>query len=472
MTRIKWFALVRAYGLFLVLGYHLFYDIFPGGFLGVDIFFAFSGFLVTALAIEEVRKSGGFALFNFYKRRARRIIIPLFYAVVFTLPFMLLISPDFTVGIAKQTAAALGFATNWFQIFTGGSYEAQLLPSAYIHTWSLAIEMQFYITWGLLFALLAGVAKLLFEDTKKRLICFKASVLIISGTLAVSSYLYMQSMWSAGHALDVIYFDTFARFLPFFIGAFSAVVWGVQDKQDAASRLPGSHSKLIVAALIIVTVLTSAVIMYESLQYKFTDSFIYHYGFLFTSLLAVVLIYCTHGLHCMTPAEMKEPKLLTATGDLSYNAYLFHWPFYVVFSALIITSNTLASLVTLVFTFTFSALVYYGAERIFISPGHTGALKHRRAVVSAVSIAVVFSAAAGGFVMHRAPAITSIEADFAASYVMQDAGGVMSLKRGIMAVNDTPLTYTPLQANLLSVGVPMPIPAPASPPAPESAPPP
>ena len=122
MSRIKWFAAVRAYGLFLVLGYHLFYDRFPGGFLGVDIFFTFSGFLITALVIEEIRNKDGFALFQFYKRRAQRIIIPLFFAIVFTLPFFLLISPDFTVGIAKQTAAALGFVTNFFQVATGGSY--------------------------------------------------------------------------------------------------------------------------------------------------------------------------------------------------------------------------------------------------------------------------------------------------------------------------------------------------------------
>ena len=469
MDRIKWFNAVRAYGLFLVLGYHLFYDVFPGGFLGVDIFFTFSGFLVTALAIEEVRKSGGFSLSRFYKRRAQRIVIPLYLSVAFTLPFMLLISPDFTVGITRQTAAALGFVKNWFQILTGGSYEAQLLPSVYVHTWSLAIEAQFYLSWGLVCVLLAALSKAIFSDNEgKRLFCFRALLFALSGVLAVASYIFMNRMHDSGYTLDAIYFNTFARFFPFLIGSLAASIWGVHDKERVA---PYRRRKLITAALIAVAALSAAFILYESRQYKFTDDFIYHYGFLITSLLTAALIYATHGLHLMTPKTVREPRLLTSVADMSYNAYLFHWPFYVVFSALIL-NNTTASLVTLAFTFVFSALMFYKVERIFISKGHSGALKHRRFAASILCAALVVAAVPSGIVIHRAPAITSIETDFAVNNVLMDAQGIMSFERGVSAINPTPVTYAvsaPLQANLLSAyySVYPPAPAPELTPAPD-----
>jgi len=433
MGRIKWFNAVRAYGLFLVLGYHLFYDIFPGGFLGVDIFFTFSGFLVTAIAIEEVRKRRDFNLLRFYKRRAIRIVIPLFFSVVFTLPLLLLVSPDFSVGIARQTAAAFGFVTNWVQIQAGGAYEAQLLPSIYIHTWSLAIEMQFYLTWGLVCASIAALSKKIFnKDENRRINGFRVIIAVISGTLALSSYMYMDNLFHTGRSFDFIYFNTFSRFFPFLIGSFAASIWGIDESENIPlhSRYVPRRNKLITIALIAVTVLAAAFILYESTQFRYTDEFIFHYGFLLTSLVTVILIQATHGLHRMTPPEMNEPRALTSVADMSYNAYLFHWPFYVVLSALII-NNTAASFATLALTFVFSALIFYKAERIFTPKGRMLDIRHRRNTATIIFIAAAVSVLAGGSVMLRAPAITSIEADFAVNNVISDTIGIERLGNNV-----------------------------------------
>jgi peptidoglycan/LPS O-acetylase OafA/YrhL len=466
MTKIKWFSLVRAYGLFLVLGYHLFYDTFPGGFLGVDIFFTFSGFLITALIIEEVRGKERFALFSFYKRRVKRIMIPLFFSVAFTLPFLLLVSPDLSVGIARQAAAALGSVTNWVEIAGGGSYEERLLPSVYIHTWSLAIEMQFYIAWGLVCAVLAAFFR-------KHFTAFRISVLFISGIAAVCSYLYMQHLHNTGGSLDTIYFNTFTRFMPFCIGAFAAAVWGVRDKRHKTLELHPKRARWIASGLILFTLAAAAVIFYEASQYKFADEFIFHYGFLTTSLLTVALIYGTHGLHCMTPAEKEEPLPLRSAADLSYNAYLYHWPFYIIFTALIL-SNTAASLVTLAATFLFSALAFYGIERVFIPAGRSGALRNRRLAAVFVAVALAVSLPLSGAVIYRAPDITSIETDFAVNYVLRDAEGVFTLERRVSSVNIMPVAYAgeenPLQANLLPEDIPVSVPDPSPEPPPSPAP--
>ncbi|MCL2343662.1 MAG: acyltransferase [Firmicutes bacterium] len=453
MNRIKWFGAVRVYGLFLVLGYHLFYGAFPGGFLGVDIFFTFSGFLITALILEEVRKNKKFALFQFYKRRVRRVAIPLFFAVVFTLPFLLLISPDFSVGIAKQVTAAFGFVTNWVEIFTGGSYEAQMLPSVYIHIWSLAVEMQFYLAWGLLCALLALLSNVTARKSgKSGFACFRLSVAGISGALALGSYLLTQSMYNANASLNAIYFNTFTRLLPFFIGALAAAVWGLREDREIADAPRPRHAKLKTAALIASVLLAAVLIFGEALRFKFGDAYIYRFGFLVTPLLTVGIISGAHGLHNLTPPHVKEPKLLTAGADLSYDAYLYHWPFYIVFSALIL-NNTVAALLTLAATFLFSAFSFYVAERVFGARHYRQRLKHRGFAVSAVLVAVIFSAAMGGLVIGRAPAMTSIETDFAVNNVAQDARNVASLAQNLGAVKQIPVVYaadeTPLQAKLL-----------------------
>ncbi|MCL1929413.1 MAG: acyltransferase family protein, partial [Treponema sp.] len=99
MTNIKWLSTIRIAGLLLVLVYHFFLDILPGGFIGVDIFFTLSGFLVTASIVEEFRNNGQFALFSFYKRRFLRLYPPLVLCILFTLPFTFLLSSDFIVNI-------------------------------------------------------------------------------------------------------------------------------------------------------------------------------------------------------------------------------------------------------------------------------------------------------------------------------------------------------------------------------------
>ena len=147
--RIRWFSLVRITGLVLVLLYHYFQGVFPGGFIGVDIFFTFSGFLITSLLIDEFTRSRTIDIMGFLKRRFYRIVPPLVFMILVIMPFTLLIRRDFVAGIGTQIAAALGFVTNFYEMMSGGSYESQFVPHLLIHTWSLALEVHYYILWGL-----------------------------------------------------------------------------------------------------------------------------------------------------------------------------------------------------------------------------------------------------------------------------------------------------------------------------------
>lgn len=457
MNRIKWFSAIRAFGLSLILGYHLFYDSFPAGFLGVDIFFTLSGYLITAIIIDELRKKNGFDLLGFFKRRVHRIVLPLVVSIIFTLPFLLLISPDFSVGIDKQVAAALAFATNWVQILTGGSYEAKLLPDVYIHTWSLAIEMQFYIAWGLVCALLAVIAKAVYKGSgEKRSDCFRLLVLAVSGTLAVGLYFNIQRMYDAGGSLDAIYFNTFTRLLPFFVGSFAASVWGGgEDKWASPGKLHPYLVRTLTTAFIAVTLSASAYIFRDAIRYGFSDENVYRHGFLLTSLMTVVMIYGTRALSAMTPKRIEEPRLLSGVSELSYNVYLYHWPLWIVFSELV-ASRTLAALTTLACAFAFSAFSFYVIERLFAPKEKketTVTPKRRRHIETLTTAAAMVSFAVGVIVLFRAPAITSIETDFAVNHVVSDSYGIVSLKDKVDAINEMPVVYAgenaPLQANLL-----------------------
>lgn len=181
--RIKWFSFVRVTGLLLVLLYHFFKNVFPGGFIGVDIFFTFSGYLITALLIDEYTKKESIDIIGFLKRRFYRIVPPLVLMILLTIPFTFLIKKDFIANIGSQITAVLGFTTNIYEILTGSSYESQFIPHLFVHTWSLAIEVHFYLFWGVFVWLLARR-----KETQKQL---RGLLFLISLGIFAISFLSM-----------------------------------------------------------------------------------------------------------------------------------------------------------------------------------------------------------------------------------------------------------------------------------------
>ena len=364
---IKWFSLVRIVGITLVLLYHFFRDKLPGGFFGVDVFFAFSGYLITALLVNEVRRKGGFHFFAFIKRRFLRTFPPLFFAVVCTLPFTLLINPDFTGGIGRQVSAALGFVTNYFEILVGGSYEAQMLPHLYVHTWSLALEMQYYIVWGLLCAGLVFLMKkrALKATAKQRqsLLCagLAAASLVLAGLCFWNMQVLFEQSAAGGGDPSPAYFASTSRALPFFVGSAAGALFGMRlhEKIAGVLRKKSTAAAAFSAALMI---LSTAGLAVMSLRFSFNDPGTYQYGILLASLLAVLLICAARALHEASPG-VREPRILTAAADLSYGVFLAHWPLYVVFGELI-QPNGLAALAALAASLLFAAVIFYCVEPV------------------------------------------------------------------------------------------------------------
>ncbi|WP_311154591.1 acyltransferase family protein [uncultured Streptococcus sp.] len=346
--RIKWFSLVRITGLLLVLLYHYFQGVFPGGFIGVDIFFTFSGFLITALLIDEFAKKKEIDIQGFFKRRFYRIVPPLVFMILVVMPFTLLIRKDFVAGIGTQIAAALGFVTNFYEMLSGGSYESQFVPHILIHTWSLALEVHYYVLWGLAAWGLGKVAK----STAR----YRGMIALVSAGLFLLSFVSMFAGGLTTKNYSDIYFSSLTHVFPFFAGSILATLSGVGH---VSSRFKMLEGKLALKQVLGIMGGSIAVLLLLSFLLKFDNLWTYLVGFLISTILACLMIFAARMLHDKLP-DVKEPSLINFIADTSYGVYLFHWPFYIIFTQLM--SNGLAVLLTTLLSLIFAALSFYILE--------------------------------------------------------------------------------------------------------------
>ena len=149
---------LRALAVLAVIIYHakitIFNDeIFTGGFIGVDIFFVISGYLITSIILRELDTSGSFSFKYFYERRIRRILPVLILVMLVSLPFAwMYLLPSSFVGFSKSIIYSLGFSSNFYFDFSAQLYQAEnSLRIPFLHTWSLSVEEQYYLLFPITF---------------------------------------------------------------------------------------------------------------------------------------------------------------------------------------------------------------------------------------------------------------------------------------------------------------------------------
>ena len=346
--RIKWFSLIRITGLFLVLLYHFFQPVFPGGFFGVDVFFTFSGFLITSLLLEEFGQKKEIDILGFFKRRFYRIFPPVVLMILVTMPFTFLVRKDYVAGIGSQIAGVIGFMTNFYEMLTGGTYESQFIPHLFVHNWSLAVEVHYYILWGLAVWFLSKRVK-----TGGQL---RGIVFLLSSASFIISFLSMFIGSFIVSSYSSIYFSSLTHVYPFFLGSVLATLVGVRQTTPLLKRLNQAldikqASLIFAGGLGLLLILTFFV--------KFTSLFAYLLGFLLASLATVFMILATRILHEKTPT-IEEPTVISFLADTSYAVYLFHWPFYIIFTQLM--GNLPAVILTILLSYLFATLSFYVIE--------------------------------------------------------------------------------------------------------------
>ena len=300
---------MRALAVIAVVLFHSALGTAPGGFLGVEVFFVISGYIITRALLAERKSSGRIALGAFWMRRARRLLPALFLLLLGVAAYTVIFEQGEAAGLRRDIAAALAYVTNWDLIVAGETYfDSWERPSLLRHLWSLAVEEQFYVVWPLLMA--GGLALL-----RNRL----TLALILGG--AAASAIAMAALYEPGSAVTRIYYGTDTRASGLLIGAALAFVWTARQSTGRGSvREAAGMSALTIAGLAGLGALVGFTLLADG-----GTPFLYHGGFALVGVATVALIVAATHEHSPLARGLGTP-LLRWVGVRSYGIYLWHWP--------------------------------------------------------------------------------------------------------------------------------------------------
>jgi len=306
---------LRAIAIIGVLLYHAGIDWVPGGFLGVDVFFVLSGFLITSLILEEYDRAGRIDFKRFYIRRARRLLPAVFVLLIAVGIAVLLFYRDALSAFREDALATLLYLNNWWYIVVDQSYfESMGRPPLLKHLWSLSVEEQFYLIWP--------AAALLLVRRGGRPLVRRVAIFLAVASTAWMAYLAIRGGYPIDADPSRAYFGTDSHMMGLVIGAALATVWR-----------PGRLSANIPhGAQILVTAIGVAMIAVIAGFYLFVGEFtpwLYRGGFLALAVFTAVLIAAaTHPASPLGP--LLGIGLLRYLGQRSYGIYLWHWPIFMV----------------------------------------------------------------------------------------------------------------------------------------------
>ncbi len=301
---------LRAVAVIAVMLYHLGVSWIPGGFLGVDLFFVISGYVITRLLLDSIQRSGGLDLRAFYKSRLRRLLPPLVFMIVTTTLFIGVWAPDTIKRLLTDTPFALTGMMNWWLVFRHQDYfEAIGRPPLLQHTWSLGVEAQFYLIWPLILLLVLRQLGRKIIPAAALFIAIGSGVALLLVSLSIDS----NSSQSVSH----VYFGTDTHSIGLFLGAALAVNWIPQNlKQDIAKRAQDVIDGIGIFGFL--GILACFLFIDES------NSTLYKIAFPLAGIFGCAII-----MSIVHPASRFAPllqgKAILWIGERSYAIYLWHW---------------------------------------------------------------------------------------------------------------------------------------------------
>jgi len=273
---------------------------FKGGFIGVDIFFVISGYLITSLILKELITTGSFSFKNFYEKRVRRILPALLFVIMASLPFAwMYLLPNSFIDFSKSVLYSLGFGSNFYFHYSGQQYGAESgLLKPFLHTWSLSVEEQFYILFPI-------VLLIIFRFFNKYLIHIFIFGFIIS--LGVAD-------WSSKNSSSVSFYFIHTRMWELLAGSILAYY---EIKQGHRSQNKFLNSIMPSIGLFLITL----TIIFFKLHFPHPS---------LHSLPAILgvclIIWFSNSNEVIT--KLLSTKIFVGVGLISYSLYLWHYPIF------------------------------------------------------------------------------------------------------------------------------------------------
>ena len=306
---------IRAFSVIAVMLYHANIAWLPGGFLGVEVFFVVSGFLITSLLIEERESTQRIDLKQFWIRRARRLLPALVVMLAATAVCVAFYATDSAPDFRRDVLPSLGYFSNWWQIFAVDTpyFAASSLP-VLRHLWSLAVEEQWYLIWPLLFTFIFG-AKWMRPKISGALL------LLCSGAIMfATAFRFAQDDETR---TNFLYLSTITRSSGLLLGAAVAMLWRPWRKTSPSSWWRSSLADTFaVASIAVIGVLMATV--------QVADERLYKGGLAATTIASAVIIAVVMRPNGLFVKKFFSQELFVEIGRRSYGLYLWHWPIFVV----------------------------------------------------------------------------------------------------------------------------------------------
>jgi peptidoglycan/LPS O-acetylase OafA/YrhL len=310
---------IRGVGMLNIMGIHAGVWLTGGGFYVLDSFFALSGFLITSLLIVEWQRTDTIKLGAFWARRARRLLPGLLVMLIGVAILYGVFVPAGTYPSLRGDAlSTLFYFANWHYIASGSNYfHMTALTSPLIHTWSLAVEEQFYLIWPLVVLAVWKIWKSL------------GALLIVCITGTIVSSFEMAFLWNT-QDVNRLYFGTDTRAQSVLVGAALAVglaMWAERRRaghaQDWQAGTPWARHLLTVIGVI--GIVGSAALYVKVNAF---EAFVYRGGFLLAALFAACVLLSVSCAQTSPVARMLSLRPLTFVGRISYGMYLWHFPLF------------------------------------------------------------------------------------------------------------------------------------------------
>ena len=301
---------LRALAVIAVMFYHLGFSWIPGGFLGVDLFFVISGYVITRMLLDSIAQSGGLDLRGFYLARLRRLLPALLFMLTTTVIAVGIWAPDTIKRLLVDTPFALTGTINWWLVANEQDYfESIGRPPLLQHTWSLAVEAQFYLVWPLILYFI------LKKFGKKHIPVAALSIAAASGIalLLVSVSIDAANASKVSH----VYFGTDTHSIGLFLGAALAVSWIPQNFRVEISR-KGQNFIDGIGVIGFIGILATFLFIDASnpAMYKIAFPLAGIFG-------AAIIASIVHPASRFAP--VLQNKVLLWIGERSYAIYLWHW---------------------------------------------------------------------------------------------------------------------------------------------------